>query len=111
MIARILSWPLRLVGIMPTPTDTSSYSSPYSQNVGLAVQSLGPDAERRRALAQRAVDARIAKLTNSQNIPVNNHDDESLLSSSAEIIPEASPASLTSAASRTTASYPVDDKT
>jgi len=120
VIARILSYPLRLVGIMPTPNPTSSYSSPYSQNLEAPA---GPDADRRRALAERAVQARMAhqhqhqqhhqqqhhqtKLTNSQIMPVNNNE----ISASAEIIPEPTPATLSVASSRPAAAVPAGDKT
>jgi len=110
LIGRILSFPLRFVGIMPTPTAASSYSSPYSQNLPLPAPPVGPDAERRRALAQRAVDARMAhqtKLTASQVMTEDTPTNE--ISASAEIIPEPTPASLSNTSSRL--AHPVGDKT
>jgi len=111
LIARILSFPLRLVGIIPTPTPSSSFSSPYSQN--LSAVAVGPDAERRRALAQRAVEAHMmahqTKLTSSQTVSVNNSNNE--LNTSGEIIPEPTPASLTNTTSRPAAILPAGDKT
>jgi hypothetical protein len=62
VITRILGAPLRLIGCIPSPTTPSS-PSPYTTSP----TTLHHDAERRRALAQRAVDARIALLQPSSS--------------------------------------------
>jgi len=117
VITRIFAYPLRLCGIIPTPPPTSSYNPNYSPPSGGSLAPLGPDAERRRALAQRAIDARMAatvthpKLTKSQIIQPNNSNNE--LIDSEEMIPEPSPPSLTNPSSRYGGGglYPPVDKT
>lgn len=62
------------------------------------------ETERRRALAQRAIEARLhqqTKIKDSQIIENNvNNNNNNEINASAEIIPEPSPASISSASSR-----------